>query len=112
MPTLLQSINTWPGDSFNATLKAEIENLPLDLLPLNKAATRGGYVGDDKISCTILNIQEQTDYIHIKTAIFFTEILICCGCGDDPVPENAYCELAITLDKRTGNAQFEIIEHE
>ena len=112
MPTLIQSINAWPGDAFNATLKAEIENLPLNLLPLDKATTRGGYVGEDKISCTILNTREQADFIHIKTAIFFTEILICCGCGDDPVPENAYCELGVTLNRQTGNAQFEILEQE
>ena len=69
-----------------------------------------GYVDDSSITCTVLNFKDDKDHITIKTGIFFTEILICCGCGDDPVPENAYCEIMIKLDKKNAKAIFEIID--
>ena len=110
MTKLPRSAAAWPSDSFSATIKNELEELEPGSLPLDKATQRGGYVDDSSITCTVFNFKDENDHITIKTGIFFTEILICCGCGDDPVPENAYCELMISLDKKNAGATFEIIE--
>lgn len=110
MPKLSRSIAAWPSDSFTSTIKNELEQLGTGTLPLDKATQRGGYVDDSSITCTVLNFKDEKDHITIKAGIFFTEILICCGCGDDPVPENTYCELLIRLDKNSAEAIFDIIE--
>jgi len=110
MSKLPRSIAAWPSDSFSATIKSELEQLDTGTLPLDKATQRGGYVDDSSITCTVLNFKDAKDNITVKVGIFFTEILICCGCGDDPVPENAYCELMIMLNKENAEAIFVIIE--
>ena len=110
MPKLPRSIAAWPSDSFASTIKNELEQLDTGTLPLDNATQRGGYVDDSSITCTVLNYKDDKAHITIKTGIFFTEILICCGCGDDPVPENAYCEIMIKLDKKNAKAIFEIID--
>lgn len=110
MAKLPHSLAAWPSVSFSAVVKDELERLDTGTLPLDKATQQGGYVDDSSITCTILKIKDKKDCITIKTGIFFTEILICCGCGDDPVPENTYCELVVTLDKKNAEAAFDIIK--
>jgi len=110
MTKLPRSIAAWPSGEFASTIKFELEQLARSTLPLDKATQHGGYVDDSSITCTVLNFTDEKDRIMIKAGIFFTEILICCGCGDDPVPENAYCEIMITLVKKDAEASFDIIK--
>ncbi len=110
MAKLPLSLAAWPSASFNTVVKNELEKLDTGTLPLDKATQQGGYVDDRLRTCTILKITDEKDSITIKTGIFFTEILICCGCGDDPVPKNTYCELLVTLDKKNAEAVFDIIK--
>ncbi len=100
MTKLPLSLSAWPSASFSTVVKNELERLNTGTLPLDKATQQGGYVDDSSITCTILKIKDKKNCITIKTGIFFTEILICCGCGSDPVAENTYCELLVSLDKK------------
>ena len=90
-------------------LKRELEGLPSGTLPLHRCTTRGGYVDDSAISATVIKVEHGVDRVHCKIGIFFTEIIAGCGCGDDPFPENAYCELMVSIDKTTAEAEFEVI---
>ena len=90
-------------------LKRELEGLPSGTLPLHRCTSRGGYVDDSAISATVIKVEQGVDRVRCKVGIFFTEIITGCGCGDDPFPENTYCELMISIDKSTAEAEFEII---
>jgi len=95
--------------AFEKALKRELEGLPAGSLPLHRATTRGGYVDDRDISATVLQVQREGRHVQCKIGVFFTEIVVGCGCGDDPFPENAYCELMLRIDNTTGEADIEII---
>ena len=91
------------------TLKRELEALPSGTLPLHWCTSRGGYVDDSDISATVISVEQDEHRVQCKVGIFFTEIIVGCGCGDDPFPENAYCELIVSIDKTTAEAEFEVI---
>lgn len=91
------------------TLKRELEGLPPGTLPLHRCITRGGHVDDSAITATVINVEQGPGRLQCKVGIFFTEIIAGCGCGDDPFPENAYCELMVSIDKITAEVEFEVI---
>ena len=97
------------ADTIETVLKRELESLPSGTLPLHVCTTRGGYVDDSDISATVLNVEQAEHHLLCKVGIFFTEIVVGCGCGDAPFPENAYCELMVSIDKITAEAEFEVI---
>ncbi|TCV86383.1 glucosamine--fructose-6-phosphate aminotransferase [Sulfurirhabdus autotrophica] len=110
MPKLPRSLRDWHSDAFVQTLKNEIVELKTGTLPLHQGISQGGYVDDSNISATVLSTTETEHTILTKVGIFFTEIVICCGCGDDPMPQNAYCEMHISINKATAEAEFIIIQ--
>ncbi len=109
MPILSQSLQAWGSDGFVQTLKQEMGQLAKAELPLAEAVTQAGYVGDEPISVTVLSSHENAQTIHVKLGVFFTEIVICCGCGDDPMPINTYTEMQASICKNTGTTAFTIL---
>ena len=103
-----KSLLHYPSETFKRVLKDEIENCDKKLLALEKGTTQGGYVGDEPITATVLRITDQSDTIQADVGIFFTEIVICCGCGDDPMPVNAYCEMCLLINKQTAEVAIRI----
>ena len=95
--------------SFERALKRELENLPTGTLPLEQATSRGGRVDDHDISVTVISAKDTGEAIQARVGIFFTEIVGGCGCGDDPIPENTYCEMRVSIDKHSSAARFELI---
>ena len=59
---------------------------------------------------TVYGISEDIATIKAKIGVFFTEIVINCGCGDDPMPINAYCVLQVRIDRRTAAAAFTVLD--
>lgn len=110
MPKLPDSLQQWPSASFSDTLKRELESLPTASLPLEKGTTRCGIVDDSNIAVTVINVTQNNTHIQAKIGVFFTEIVAGCVCGEDPAPENAYCELRINIEKASAEANFEIIQ--
>jgi len=102
------SVEHYPCEEFSAILKAEIEQCDRKKLPLEKGTAQGGYVGDEPITATVLSVTDQAGRIHAHVGIFFTEIVICCGCGDDPMPANAYCEMDFEIDRQSGEATIKV----
>lgn len=109
MALLPISLQSWNTDSFSHNLKNEIESLSSGLLPLEKGTTQGGMIDDGHITVTVLTFSEGENSIQAKLGVFFTEIVICCGCGDDPMETNAYCEMLATIDKITAETAFVIL---
>ncbi len=110
MQKLLDALQQSPPGLLEKTLKHELENLPAGTLPLEKGTSRGGFVDDSDISVTVIHVKQNENSIQAKVGVFFTEIIVGCGCGDDPMPENAYCEILISIDKTTSTTRFEVIQ--
>ena len=110
MTLILDALPLSSSTDFGQALKQCLENLPAGTLPLDQGTNQGGYVDDRDISVTVIAISEQQDQVQAKVGVFFTEIIVGCGCGDDPFPVNAYCEMQIRLDKTTAEAEFEVMQ--
>ena len=107
--TFSKCLAHWRCDDFTASLELEIESLPSGILPLHKAVTPGSYVDDSDMACTILRVTETDNVIQARVGIFFTEIVVSCGCGDEPMHQNAYTEMDIHIDKHSAEVEFEIV---
>ena len=105
-----ESLKYYPSDDFKLSLKREIETCYKKLLPLEKGTAQGGYVSDEPITATVLRVTEKTNVIKADVGIFFTEIVICCGCGDDPMPANVYCEMCFEINKLTAETEIKLID--
>ena len=104
-----QTISCYPAGDFKRALKDEIEQCDKKLLPLEKGTAQGGYVSDEPITATVLRAIDHANSIQADVGIFFTEIVICCGCGDDPMQANTYCEMRFNIDQKTAEAEIKII---
>jgi hypothetical protein len=110
MPELFDALRESRPGMLEKALKHELENLPAGTLPLEKGTSRGGFVDDSDISVTVISVKQNENSVQAKVGVFFTEIIVGCGCGDDPMPENAYCEMLINIDRTTSSAKFEVIQ--
>lgn len=96
------------GRELKPALLAELAALPAGQLPLIQALRSGGYVDTKDMDLTVLGVDDASDVRAIRTGIFFTEIVINCGCGDDPMPIPGYCELLIEIDRQSATARFTV----
>ncbi|WP_198266254.1 glucosamine--fructose-6-phosphate aminotransferase [sulfur-oxidizing endosymbiont of Gigantopelta aegis] len=108
MPQLLKSLQSWGSETFKSTLKEELQTLSDNALPLHHATTQGGKVDASNIAALINSASENNTHIQIKVGIFFNEIIAGCNCDDDPMSENTYCELLVSIDKSTAEADFNL----
>ncbi len=112
MPKFVNSLRDWNTDAFSRTLKQELEHLPSGTLPLDKGVAQGGMVDDSNLTASVLSVKENKTAIQAKAGILFTEIIINCSCGDDPMPTNAYCEIQILIDKNTAETEFSLLQEQ
>ena len=109
LPRSLHVFNTQP-EHFQQVLKQELQVLPISSLPLQRGVTQAGYVDEQSpISVTVFNGELKDSVIHCKLGVFFTEIVINCGCGDDPMHINSYCDMLVRIHRDSGLAEFSIL---
>ena len=109
MPELLDAMQQSRPGVIERALKHELENLPAGTLPLEKCTNRGGFVDDSDLGVTILGVTDDEDSIQAKVGIFYKEIVGGCSCGDEPMVNNAYCELQVVIDKSTARAEIVVL---
>jgi hypothetical protein len=110
MAQFIQSLQAWNTPAFARTLKQEIENLPCGALPLYHCTRQGGMVDDTDISASILNSRATQQAIEVKLGIFFSERVGGCSCHDEPVLENAYGEMLLSIDRQTADAEITVLD--
>lgn len=98
---LTGTLQAWGTPEFEQTLKAELTEQGGEALPLERATTQGGMVDASKLAFTVISSRENSEALIIRVGVFFTEIVICCGCGDDPFETNGYGVLEMHIDKTT-----------
>ncbi|MCP3849917.1 MAG: glucosamine--fructose-6-phosphate aminotransferase [Gammaproteobacteria bacterium] len=108
MTKLLNALKDWKSEDFKKTLKHELESLADGVLPLDRATCQGGKADGNNISALINTATETETSIQVNVGVFFNEIIAGCNCGDDPMSENTYCDLLVTIDKTTAESYFSI----
>jgi len=106
MPKFYKALAAWLSDAFTQALKAEFESLKPSTLPFAQRK----YINDDDLKITVLSVTDNERVIQVNVGVFYSEILAGCNCGDDPLSENAYCEMQISIDKSTAEAEFTLVE--
>ena len=101
---LVKSLEAWGTPKFEKILKAEIEKLPPDLLPLQEGLSQCNYVSGDDFTVIIITASDTDTVIRVKAGISYTGIISGCGCANDPTPDSElteYCEVLFEIDKAT-----------
>lgn len=101
-------LRDWKSDRFSETVKNEVSRLEPGVLPLGQCVTRGGLVDERRRQAMVLGAYEDERALHVSLGLFFAEIVINCGCGDEPQEEHAYCEIELRVDKATAEASFNV----
>lgn len=110
MVTLNSALSVWEQDDFSSTLKAEIERLRSDVLPISHVIGEGNLLYEDDLGAIVNEISDDEDYIYAKVGIFFSEIINCSTCsGGNGMVDEAYCELQVSIDKNSAEAHFKPI---
>jgi len=111
MTTLKTSVGAWGTDAFRGALKAELERLRSDVLPIEHAVGEGGRLDDSDLGIIVNEVKDDDSHIYAKVGVFFNEIVECLTCsGGDGMCDEAYCELLVTIDKVSGEAKFEPLD--
>lgn len=113
MIRLANTLNTWGTASFEAVLKAEIEQLDADLLPLQQGLSISSHVAESPHKAIVLRIADDEDFIRVKAGIFYSGIIAGCSCADDPTPvgeQTEYCEVQIEINKVTAEAAITLLD--
>ncbi len=105
---LRASLDAWNTDLFAQTLINEIMSFETGVLPLQQGLTQGDMASEQPTKVTVLTHHENDADIEVKLAVFFTEIISGCSCGDDPAMINAYCEMRLTINKQTAQGIFSV----
>jgi hypothetical protein len=101
-------MRAFEGGDFAQTLKAELLS-KVNVLPLQKAVSQSGIVDAGNVGITVLHFDDLGDCLQVSIGVFFTEIVGGCSCGDEPFPANGYCEMELTLDKKTAVVEFAVM---
>ena len=112
MTRLIAALNAWGSTAFEPTFKRSIENLHVDLLPLQQALARSSYTDGANRSVTIIHVSDDAQYIRVKTGIFYSGIIPGCSCADDPTPMSElteYCEVQFDIDKRSAETTVSLL---
>ncbi|WP_303905210.1 hypothetical protein [Thiohalomonas denitrificans] len=110
MAILLASIDSWGTERFSAVLKSELEQLRSDVLPIAHAVETGNHLDESDLGVIINEVTGDAQHIYAKVGVFFAQIIECLTCGGGSgAREEAYCELLVTIDKRTGIADFKAL---
>jgi hypothetical protein len=112
MIRLTKAFNAWGTPAFEDILKAEVEQLDADLLPLQQGLANTSHVTDSQHKVMILRVADDQGFIHVKVGIFYSGIIAGCSCADDPTPideQNEYCEVQIEINKKTAEATVALL---
>ena len=112
MITLRNVLNKWGSEEFDNLLRADIDQMSVDQLPLQQALTSSSYALDSNIKSIVINKSDNSDAVRIKAGVYYTGIIAGCNCADDPSPADEipeYCVVRIDIDKKTAEAKIVLL---
>lgn len=112
MIRLTKSLNAWGTPEFENILKAEIEQMGADQLPLQQGLSTSSYALDDKLNVRIISVSEEANFIRAKVGIFYAGVIAGCSCVDDPTPveeQVEYCVVQLDINKMTAETTIALL---
>lgn len=112
MIRLPKSQNAWGSPDFEDILKAEIEQLGADQLPLQQGLSTSSYALDDNLNVRIISVSGEANFLHAKVGIFYSGITPGCSCADDPTPveeQVEYCVVQLDINKMTAETTVTLL---
>jgi len=112
MIRLIKTLNAWGTPDFEGILKAEVERLDTDQLPLQQGLATSSHVTDSSRTAIIIRVTDDERYIRVRAGIFYSGIIAGCSCADDPTPvdeQNEYCEVQIEIHKQTAETTVALL---
>jgi len=103
-------LNSWDSEFFSKNLINEIMALKTGVLPLQHGLTQGDMAAEQPSKISLLKRHETENEYIVKLAVYFTEIISGCSCGDEPATLNGYCEMLLTMNKKTGAGVFQVTD--
>lgn len=113
MIRLTKSLHAWGTPNFEGVLKAELEQISADLLPLQQGLATTSHVTETPHKAMIINVADEANTIRVKAGIFYSGMVIGCSCADDPTPiseQSEYCEVQLAIDKQTAETAVVLLE--
>jgi hypothetical protein len=110
---LMQAVRAWGRPEFREVLKAEVEGLGVDELPLRQALRSGNFVIDARPRVMVNGVDERGDAIIARLGLFFAGIDAGSCCSEDPTavePHPEYCELELEIDRVTGETRVSLLD--
>lgn len=108
MTILKASADAWGTEAFSAVFKSELEQLRSDVLPIAHVIDAGCRLDDSDLGVIVNVVNDGGLCVIADVGVFFAQIVTCLTCaGGDVMHDEAYCELRVTIDKASGEAQFE-----
>lgn len=112
MIRLTKTLNAWGTPDFEDILKAEIEQLGAEQLPLQQGLSTSSYALDDKLNVRIIRVSDEAGFIRAKVGIFYAGITPGCSCADDPTPveeQVEYCVVQLDINKTTAETTVALL---
>jgi len=109
---LVNALEAWGTPDFENALKAEIQKIDTQLLPLQEGLSQSSHVSERDISVVILNVTETSNAIRAKTGIIYAGIIAGSCCTDDPTPmseQSEYCEVQFDINKITADTTATVL---
>lgn len=108
-------LNSLNKSEIKAIAKKELQQIDSASLPLQKGLSFSSAVGDNPINFVILKIEENDEFVLIKSGIFYTGIIAGCSCSDDPTPldeQNEYCEVLFSINKLSAETSVKLLTNQ
>ena len=112
MIRLGRALDAWNTPAFRDVLKAELEQLDAEQLPLQQGLSHSSYACDDSIKVVIISVSEEVGVIHATAGIFYTGIIPGCSCADDPSSDDEYaeyCEVRFDINRQTAETVVRLL---
>ena len=113
MIQLAQSLQSWPGPSFERVFKAELMAVAVHRLPLQQGLRHGSHAMEEGIELGLLGASESDDTLRIQLGVHFRSVIAGCNCADDPTPADTlaeYCTLLVEIDRQSAVATIRLLE--
>jgi hypothetical protein len=105
-------VDAWGTPAFRDVLKAALEQLSVEQLPLQQGLSQSSYACDDNIKVVIISVAEKSGHIHAIAEIFYTGIIPGCSCADDPAPVDEYaehCQVQVDINMQTAKTVISLL---
>jgi hypothetical protein len=105
-------VEAWGTPAFTGVLKAELEQLNVEQLPLQQGLSQSSYACDDDTRVVVISVAAEAGVIRATAEIFYSGIIPGCSCADDPGPVDEYaehCTVQISIDRQTAAAVIKLL---